>query len=46
MNPKKETKIDPESVAHSNSTTLSLHYANKNCVQLVKNATIHNDHIV
>ena len=37
MNPtKKETKIDPKSVAHSNATTLSLLYANKIVCSLSK----------
>ena len=33
---KKKTKIDPESVAHSNATTLSLLYANKIVCSLSK----------
>ena len=38
-------KKKSESVAHSNATTLSLlYFCKQNYVQLVQNATIHDDH--
>ena len=47
MNPnKKIDKIDHESDANSNATTFYFTLQNKDCVQLVKNATIHEGQIV